>query len=49
MLIEASSMVLIGAGVVSGIFAGLLGIGGGVILVPFLVMLGFTPIQAWRS
>jgi len=33
-------------GLVSGLLAGLLGIGGGTILVPGLVMLHYTPIQA---
>lgn len=33
-------------GLVSGLMAGLLGIGGGVILVPLLVTLDYTPIQA---
>lgn len=37
---------LASGGLVSGILAGLLGIGGGVILVPFLVTLGYTPLQA---
>ena len=34
------------SGFFSGILAGFLGIGGGTILVPFLVALGYTPIQA---
>lgn len=33
-------------GLVSGILAGFLGIGGGTVLVPLLVGLGYTPIQA---
>ena len=41
-----SLLVLGGGGLVSGILAGLLGIGGGVILVPLLVTLGYTPVQA---
>lgn len=39
-------LLLASGGLVSGILAGLLGIGGGVILVPFLVTLGYTPLQA---
>lgn len=39
-------LTLAGGGLVSGILAGLLGIGGGVILVPLLVTLGYAPIQA---
>jgi len=34
------------AGLVSGILAGFLGIGGGTLLVPVLVQLGFLPVQA---
>jgi uncharacterized membrane protein YfcA/ABC-type phosphate transport system substrate-binding protein len=37
---------LAGGGLASGILAGLLGIGGGIILVPLLVTLGYTTIQA---
>jgi hypothetical protein len=33
-------------GLVSGILAGFLGIGGGTVLVPLLVALGYTPVQA---
>ncbi|WP_235355041.1 sulfite exporter TauE/SafE family protein [Aliterella atlantica] len=42
----AELIVLATGGLVSGIMAGLLGIGGGVILVPILVTLSYTPIQA---
>ncbi|NJM98833.1 MAG: sulfite exporter TauE/SafE family protein [Phormidesmis sp. RL_2_1] len=34
------------AGLVSGVLAGFLGIGGGTLLVPVLVQLGFIPVQA---
>jgi hypothetical protein len=34
------------SGFISGILAGLLGIGGGTIIVPFLVALGFSPLQS---
>ncbi len=34
------------AGLVSGVLAGFLGIGGGTLLVPVLVQLGFVPVQA---
>ncbi|MGC1309463.1 MAG: sulfite exporter TauE/SafE family protein [Phormidesmis sp.] len=34
------------AGLVSGVLAGFLGIGGGTLLVPVLVQLGFLPVQA---
>lgn len=36
----------LGAGLFAGILAGLLGIGGGTVLVPILVALGYAPIQA---
>lgn len=39
-------LILAGSGLVSGILAGLLGIGGGIILVPILITLGYLPIQA---
>lgn len=37
---------LAGAGLISGVLAGFLGIGGGTILVPIMVRLGFTPLEA---
>ena len=45
-MIAASWLVLAGGGLTSGILAGFLGIGGGIILVPLLVTLGYTPLQA---
>ncbi|MCA1990558.1 MAG: sulfite exporter TauE/SafE family protein [Coleofasciculus sp. S288] len=39
-------LMLASGGLVSGILAGLLGIGGGTVLVPLLVTLGYTPVQA---
>lgn len=39
-------VVLLGAGFFSGLLAGLLGIGGGIVLVPVLVGLGFSPVQS---
>lgn len=41
-----SWIILASGGLVSGVIAGLLGIGGGTILVPLLVALGVTPVQA---
>ncbi|MCY7368767.1 MAG: sulfite exporter TauE/SafE family protein [Chamaesiphon sp.] len=38
--------ILVLGGVISGLLAGILGIGGGSVLVPLMVSLGFTPIQA---
>lgn len=46
MMTTVELIVLASGGLVSGIMAGLLGIGGGVILVPLLVTLGYAPIQA---
>lgn len=39
-------LTLAGAGVFSGVLAGFLGIGGGTVLVPILVTLGTTPVEA---
>jgi uncharacterized protein len=38
--------ILSAGGLLAGILAGLLGLGGGVFLVPFLIQLGFAPVQA---
>jgi uncharacterized protein len=46
MMLPANWLVLVIAGLVSGIIAGFLGIGGGTILVPIQVALGYTPLQA---
>ncbi len=40
---------LLGGGFIAGILAGLLGIGGGTVLVPFLVALHYSPVQAVGS
>ena len=39
-------LMLVLGGLVSGVLAGVLGIGGGSVLVPLMVSLGFTPINA---
>ncbi len=39
-------LILIAGGLFSGVLAGFLGIGGGTVLVPILVALGYTPVQA---
>lgn len=41
-----SLLIFAGAGLFAGILAGFLGIGGGTVLVPLLVALGYQPIQA---
>ena len=41
-----SWLILAAGGLVSGILAGLLGIGGGVLLVPLMVAVGFSSVQA---
>lgn len=40
-----SWLLLVSSGVVTGMLAGLLGIGGGVILVPLMISLGYAPIK----
>jgi uncharacterized membrane protein YfcA len=37
---------LIGIGVCAGLLSGLLGVGGGIVMIPFLVMLGFSQHEA---
>jgi uncharacterized membrane protein YfcA len=43
---ETQYVFLILGGLISGLLAGLLGIGGGTVLVPILVTLNYTPVQA---
>ena len=45
-MILANPLVIVISGLCSGILAGFLGIGGGTVLVPLLVALGYSPIQA---
>lgn len=46
---RASTGVLVAIGVVTGVLAGLLGVGGGIIMVPALVAVGFTRHRATAS
>lgn len=46
MLIPANWFVFLVTGLFSGTLAGLLGIGGGTVIVPILVALGYTPVTA---
>jgi hypothetical protein len=43
---EYNWILLVFFGLISGLIAGLLGIGGGTVLVPFMVALGISPVQA---
>lgn len=45
-MMYTSLLILAVAGLFTGILAGFLGIGGGTVLVPFLVALNYTPVQA---
>lgn len=45
-MVSTHRLLLVISGVFSGILAGFLGIGGGTVLVPILVTLGYTPVQA---
>ena len=45
-MIDFSWLILVSGGLISGVIAGLLGIGGGIITIPLLVTLGYTPVQA---
>lgn len=45
-MVVETLLVLVSGGLISGILAGLLGIGGGFIMVSLLIMLGYTPVQA---
>lgn len=46
LMLTTNIWLLVASGFVSGILAGLLGIGGGTIIVPLLVALGLSPIQS---
>ncbi|MGF1602727.1 MAG: sulfite exporter TauE/SafE family protein, partial [Thermosynechococcaceae cyanobacterium] len=45
-MISTTALLLLVSGLAAGLLAGLLGIGGGVLLVPLLVGFGYLPIQA---
>jgi uncharacterized protein len=46
MVLPANWLVLVISGLLSGIMAGFLGVGGGTVLVPIQVALGYSPLQA---
>lgn len=45
-MIDFVWLVLAAGGLISGMISGLLGIGGGIITIPLMVTLGYTPVQA---
>lgn len=45
-MITTNLLVFILSGLFSGILSGFLGIGGGTVLVPLLVLVGYEPVQA---
>ncbi|OLP15735.1 permease [Leptolyngbya sp. 'hensonii'] len=45
-MILTKGLLLLAGGLIAGILAGFLGIGGGTILVPLLVALGYTPVKS---
>ncbi len=46
LMLDFSWLILAVGGLISGVIAGFLGIGGGIITIPLLVTLGYTPVQA---
>lgn len=45
-LIQYQWLILAVGGLVSGIISGLLGIGGGIVTIPLMIALGYTPVQS---
>lgn len=45
-MIDFNWAILAVGGLISGVISGLLGIGGGILTIPLMVALGYTPVQA---
>ncbi len=45
-MIDFNWVILVAGGLISGVISGLLGIGGGIVTIPLMVTLGYTPVEA---
>ena len=45
-MIDLNWVILVAGGLISGVISGFLGIGGGIVTIPLMVTLGYTPVEA---